>query len=56
MTLFSEGMNYCMKTMKVFMSGYILLLDREGGVYCAEDLRSLLLLTIARQRKCPPPV
>jgi len=29
----------------VFMSGYILLLDREGAVFCAEDLRSLLLLS-----------
>ena len=30
----------------VFMSGYILLLDREGAVFCAEDLRSLLLLSV----------
>jgi len=28
-----------------FMSGYILLLDRQGAVFCAEDLRSLLLLS-----------
>jgi len=30
----------------VFMSGFILLLDREGRAFCAEDLRSLLLLTV----------
>jgi hypothetical protein len=29
----------------VFMSGYILLLNREGVAFCAEDLRSLLLLS-----------
>ena len=30
----------------VFMSGYILLVNREGGVFCAQDLRSLLLLSV----------
>ena len=29
----------------VFVSGYVLLLDRAGEVFCAEDLRSLLLHT-----------
>jgi len=28
----------------VFVSGYIMLVSREGAVFCAEDLRSLLLL------------
>jgi len=30
----------------VFMSGFILLVARSGAVYCAEDLRSLLLLSL----------
>jgi len=29
----------------VFMSGYILLISREGAAFCAEDIRSLLLLS-----------
>jgi len=29
-----------------FMSGYILLVSRAGKVFCAQDLRSLLLLTV----------
>jgi len=30
----------------VLVSGYILLVDRSGAVFCAEDLRSLLLFTL----------
>ena len=30
----------------VFMLGYILLVSREGAVFCADDLRSLLLLSV----------
>jgi len=33
----------------VFMSGFILLVSREGAVFCAEDLRSLLLLCVREQ-------
>jgi len=29
-----------------FMSGYILLVSRAGKAFCAQDLRSLLLLTV----------